>query len=170
MKIIRNNTEYTLDANEALETYCEYQLYHDTLFVEERIQMDPHFSKLPEKEKKKVLRELAIDMRSLIEDGECSKTAAFYTVLAEFYKNLEEHKEGYAIVVETSEKKYVVQHCPNKETAKTLLKKFFYSMMKNVKRLNPTGFISDDGASAKIVAKEFGMTRETKIYIGEFHF
>lgn len=76
MFIIRNNTRYELDANEMLEIFCAYELKCDMAYAEELSHTEEFFRNNSEIANKLIYREIALDMRSHVEQGEYSKTEA----------------------------------------------------------------------------------------------
>ena len=76
MFITRNNTRYELDVNEMLAAFCTYELKCDMAYAEELSYTEEFFKNNSEIANKLIYREIALDMRSHIEQGEYSKLEA----------------------------------------------------------------------------------------------
>ena len=77
MFITRNNVRYDLTANEMLETFCVYELSCDMLYVDEKCRFDEFFESNDATINKLIFREIALDMRDLIEQADFGKAKAF---------------------------------------------------------------------------------------------
>ena len=79
MFITRNNVRYDLTANEMLETFCVYELSCDMLYIDDKCRFDEFFENNDATINKLIFREIALDMRSLIEQADIGKADAFKT-------------------------------------------------------------------------------------------
>ena len=79
MFITRNNVRYNLTENEMLETFCVYELSCDMLYIDSKFHDDEFFRDNSAEVNKLIYREIAIDMRDLIEQANASKSEALMT-------------------------------------------------------------------------------------------
>lgn len=90
MFITRNNVRYDLTANEMLETFCVYELSCDMLYVDDNCRFDEFFENNDATVNKLIFREIALDMRSLIEQADISKADAFKTAYEKYQERVKD--------------------------------------------------------------------------------
>ena len=96
MFITRNGTRYELDANEMFETFCVYELSCDMLYVDDKCRFDEFFENNDATINKLIFREIALDMRSLIEQADIGKADAFKTASDQYKERAKD--SGLSIV------------------------------------------------------------------------
>lgn len=96
MFITRNNTKYELTANEMFEVFCAYEFMCDARFVETEYQYDEPFVNNSEIANKLIFREIALDMRSLVEQGDLNKQEALRTAKEKYLERISD--SGLSII------------------------------------------------------------------------